>query len=54
MDFGITQLEAGGCHGTIECDPVTYRMDKQRAAPKKLYLMLQKSVFVIMENLMLL
>lgn len=54
VDFAITQLEVGGCRGTIDCDPVTHKMDEERAAPKKLHLMLQKSLFVIMENLMLL
>jgi len=54
VDFGITQLEGGGCHGAIEYDPVTYSMDKQKAAPKKLYVMFQKSIFVIMENLIVL
>lgn len=31
-----------------------YRMDKQRAAPKKLYALSKEAVFVITENLMLL
>lgn len=33
VHFGIAQLELGGCHETIEHDPLTYRMDKQ-SSPK--------------------